>query len=154
MKFQVLTVVCMTIAMLWVVNAVDGGSRHLRNVGKHLPDNVAQHPTRQPVSNESAAKETKNTVTMEGHEDAKWFELLHSGQMRDEEMIKMSELGGMSWRETFLMRCVSLLWPTSREELTSSTLTLLSATLGMHFQILNEIVGCRSTETSLLQVLG
>jgi hypothetical protein len=34
----------------------DGGSKHLRNIGKHLPDYVVQQPRRQPSSYEKQSE--------------------------------------------------------------------------------------------------
>jgi hypothetical protein len=70
-RFQVLTAASMKIIVFWDVapcslievyqrfrgtycihhhSPDDGGSKHLRNVGKFLPDYTAQHPRRQPSS--------------------------------------------------------------------------------------------------------
>jgi hypothetical protein len=58
-RFQVLIVANTEVVVCWVVASCspledyhpdDGDSRHLRNIGKLLPDYMIHHPRRQPSS--------------------------------------------------------------------------------------------------------
>jgi hypothetical protein len=48
-RFQVFTAASMKVAVFWDDRPDDGGSNHLWNVGKLLPDYTAQHPRRQSI---------------------------------------------------------------------------------------------------------
>jgi hypothetical protein len=77
MRFQILMVVSMKMAIFWVVALCtlvkvywcfrgagcpdDGGSKHLWNVSELIPDYTAQQPTRQPSSRWTATESPSNT---------------------------------------------------------------------------------------------